>query len=69
MLRLMKASVTIPSQLTRGAELLVIPLQEYERLRRQISELKDALAKIRRGEGEHRAGRTRLIGSLAELRR
>lgn len=65
----MKAAITIPKQVTRGAELLVIPVKEYERLRQQIGELEDALRKIRRGEREFRNGKTRVIRSLAELRR
>ena len=32
------------------------------------SELKDALAKIRRGKKEYRSGKTRAIKSLSELR-
>jgi hypothetical protein len=34
-----------------------------------FAEMQDALAKIRRGEQEHRTGKTRVIQSLAELRR
>ncbi len=35
----------------------------------QRAEVKDALAKIRWGEHEYRTGRTRVIHSLADLRR
>lgn len=65
----MKAVATIPKRVTRGAELVVVPRKEYERLQRHLAEMQDALAKIRRGEQEHRTGKTRVIQSLAELRR
>ena len=65
----MKGTVTIPRQLTHGAELVVVRRIEYERLLRHLTETQDALAKIRRGEQEYRAGKTRVIQSLAELRR
>jgi len=65
----MKGTVTIPRQLTQGAELVIVRRQEYERLRRDLAEVQDTLAKIRRGEQEYRAGKTRVIRSLSELRR
>lgn len=65
----MKEAVTIPKQLTHGAELVVVRRDEYERLQRHVAEVQDALAKIRRGEQEYRTGKTRIVQSLAELRR
>ncbi len=64
----MKATVAIPKHLTHGAELLVVRRQDYEQLQRHLAEVQDALAKIRRGEQEYRAGKTRVIHSLAEIR-
>ena len=65
----MKTAVTIPRQLTDGAELVVVRRQDYEQLQRHLVEVQDALAKIRRGEQEYRAGKTHVIQSLAEIRR
>ena len=59
----------IPRRLTHGEELLVIRRRDYERLQQHVAEVEDALAKIRRGEREHRAGKTRVIASLAALHR
>jgi hypothetical protein len=61
--------MTIPKHLTRGAELIVLPRLEYEYLQHRLAELTDALAKIRRGEMEYRAGKTRVTKSLSDLRR
>lgn len=48
--------LTIPSAVTQGSELVVLQRKEYERLQHHLSELKDAVAKIRRG-GERIARR------------
>jgi len=64
----MASVTTIPRGLTHGEELVVIPRKEYERLRKHLNELKDALSKIQRGEKELRGGKTRVVKSLAELR-
>lgn len=60
--------LTIPKKLTHGDELIVVRRKEYEELRKHLAQVKDALAKIRRGEKELRDGRTRQIKSLSELR-
>lgn len=60
---------SIPRQLTGGADLVVLPRSEYDRLRKTFAELVDALGKIRRGEKAYREGKTRRVKSLAELRR
>ena len=65
----MKDLMMIPKQVTHGDELVVMPRQAYDRLRKHLTEIEDALAKIRRGEAEYRAGKTRVVGSLADLRR
>ena len=62
------SKITIPKRITEGEELIVLRRQEYEQLLKRLTELKDALAKIRKGEKELREGRTRVIKSLADLR-
>ena len=61
-------TLTIPKNITHGDELVIVRRKEYEDLRRQFLELRDALAKIRLGEGELKNGKTRLVKSLSELR-
>jgi len=58
---------TIPKNITHGDELVVVRRKEYEDLRRQFLELRDALAKIRLGESELKNGKTRIVKSLSEL--
>ena len=58
--------ITIPKRITEGEELIVIRRQEYDQLVKRLAEVKDALAKIRKGEKELREGRTRVIKSLAK---
>ena len=55
--------------MTRGVDLIVVARQDYEQLQQRLAELHDAIAKIRRGDQEYRSGKTRVISSLAELRR
>lgn len=62
-------SLTIPKRLTHGEELVVLPRREYEKLQKRLSEVQDALTKIRQGEKELREGKTRTINSLTDLRR
>lgn len=64
----MKSMINIPKGLTHGEDLVVIRKSEYETLRRQFKELKDALEKIRRGEKELRNGKTKKVNSLEGLR-
>ena len=61
-------NITIPKQMTHGDELVVVRRKEYEQLRQQFLELKDAFAKIRQGEHELKNGKTRVVKSLSELR-
>ena len=60
--------INIPKQLTHGEDLVVIRKSEYDALRRQFKELKDAIAKIKRGEKELKNGKTKIVRSLAEIR-
>ncbi|KKU03576.1 MAG: hypothetical protein UX06_C0040G0001 [Candidatus Giovannonibacteria bacterium GW2011_GWA2_45_21] len=62
------ATVTIPKKITKGDELIVVRRHEYERLRKHLDEVRDALMKIRKGEFELKRGRARIIKSLSELR-
>ena len=64
----MGPTLTIPKRMTHGEELLVVRRREYEQLQKHLTEVKDALCKIRQGEKELREGKTRVIKSLAELR-
>jgi PHD/YefM family antitoxin component YafN of YafNO toxin-antitoxin module len=64
----MSTLVTIPKDLTRGDELIIIKRKEYEQLKRHLLEVQDALAKISRGEKELRENKTRITTkSLSEL--
>ena len=65
----MKHTLTIPKQFTHGVELVVIPRREYESMQKHLVEVKDALAKIRKGEKEFKNGQTRTVRSLSELRK
>lgn len=60
------SKITIPKRITEGEELIVIRRQEYEQLLKHLTEVKDAFAKIRKGEKELREGRTRVIKSLVK---
>jgi hypothetical protein len=62
------SKVTIPKCITSGEDLIVIRRQEYEDMLRHLAEIKDAFAKIRKGEKELREGKTRVVKSLNELR-
>jgi len=63
------ATLTISKKMTHGEELIVVSRREFEKLREQLVEVKDALAKIRRGERELRLGRTKMVKSLSDLKR
>jgi len=64
----MSATITIPKKVTQGEELIVVRREEYENLLQHLAEVKDALAKIQKGNEELKAGKTRVVDSLAELR-
>ena len=64
----MSTTITIPKQLTHGDELIVIRRKEYEQLQKHLSEVGDALKKIREGEKEFREGKIKPIHSLSELK-
>ena len=62
------SKITIPKRITAGEEFIVIRRQEQEQLLKYLAEVKDALAKIKKGERELKEGKTRIIRSLADLR-
>lgn len=62
------SKITIPKRITDGEELIVIRRQEDELLLKRFAEVKDALAKISKGEKELKEDRTRVVKSLADLR-
>ncbi len=62
------SKVTIPKRITSGEDLIVIRRKEYEEILKHLVELKDALAKIRKGERELSEGKTLVVKSLSELR-
>ena len=61
-------SVRLPRKLG-GKKLVLIEAEEYERLKRKLGEVEDALGKIARGNTAHREGRTKSVRSLSELGR
>ncbi len=65
----MRNTLAIPKSFTHGDELIVMPRREFERMQKHLIEVKDALAKIRKGEREFRNGQTRVIRSLSECRK
>lgn len=56
----------IPKRITHGEELMIIRRKDYERFQKHLVEVKDAMAKIRKGEKELKEGKTRVIKSLSE---
>lgn len=60
---MMSKIITIPSTVTKGEELVVIPRSSYEKFRELEGEVNDALAKVSRGRKAHKEGRTYVMGS------
>ena len=66
---LLMSTITIPKNVTHGDELVIVRRKDYEELHHHLAEVKDALAKIRRGNKELFRRRTRITTkSLSELR-
>ena len=61
-------SIRIPKKLA-GKKLVLVDAAEYAALKRRLTEVSDALEKISRGDAAYRQGRTKIVSSLAELRR
>ncbi len=62
-------TLKISRKMTHGEELIIISRREFERLQQRLVEVKDALAKIRRGEKELHLGKTKVLRSLADLKK
>ena len=60
---------TISKKVTHGEELIVVSRREFEKLQQRLTEVKDALSKIRKGEKELRLGKTKIVKSLADLKK
>jgi hypothetical protein len=65
----MSTTITIPKNFIHGDELIVVRRKDYEGLQKHLSEVRDAMEKIRRGEKEYREGKTIAVKSLSELRK
>ncbi len=69
------ATITIPKNITGSEELVVIPRREFDRMKSQMIPtvyLKGNAAKkldrrVKKGLRDYRAGKTRVIHSLADL--
>lgn len=65
----MQAAISIPRNFIHGDELMIVRRKDYEKMQKHLAEVCDALGKIRRGEKEHREGKTISVKSLSELRK
>lgn len=59
---------TISKKITKGEELVVVRRSDYEAFVRWMAEIKDALAKVRRGRSEYRAKKTIVADSPRHFR-
>lgn len=62
-----QAIATIPSKISGGEELVVIPRSLYRKLSARQEELRDALAKVQRGRQAFQQGKTYTVDSPREL--
>ena len=62
-------TLKISKKMTHGEELIIVSRREFEKLQQRLTEVRGALAKIRRGEKELRLGKTKIVRSLSDLRR
>jgi len=62
-----KNIVTIPSKITKGEELVVIPRSLYEEFSRWKEEIKEVLKKVERGKKAYKEGKTYVVKSPREL--
>ena len=65
----MQAAISIPRNFIHGDELMVVRRKDYEKMQKHLSEVRDALDKIRRGDKEYREGKTITVKSLSDLRK
>lgn len=59
--------ITIPENFTHGDELLLVRYTEYQKLTKELSEIKHAFKVIREGEKQFKQGKIKPIKSLSEL--
>ena len=57
----------IPSRVTKGEELVVVPRSSYKKFLAWEQETEDALAKVSRGRKAHREGKTLVVNSPKDL--
>ncbi|KPJ56784.1 hypothetical protein AMJ49_03880 [Parcubacteria bacterium DG_74_2] len=62
-----KNVISIPSKITKGEELIVIPRSLYEKFVLWEKEVKDVLEKVERGRKAYREGKTYEVKSPREL--
>jgi len=59
---------TIPKQISRGEELVVLKRSDFEAYRKWQEEVNDALSKVKRGKEEYKKGKTFSVSSPRFLR-
>ncbi|MFH0948526.1 MAG: hypothetical protein V1833_05980 [Elusimicrobiota bacterium] len=57
----MQTTLTIPRHLTHGDELIIVRREEYKKLQKHLTEVRDALQKISCGEKELHNGRIKSL--------
>ncbi len=61
-------TITIPKQITKGEELVVVRRSEFDLFAKWKAEMRDALDKVARGRAEYRAGKTVVAKSTRRFR-
>ena len=62
--------ITIPRNYAHGDELILVRRKEYDKLKKHLAEVRDAMEKIRHGDRDLREGKTIVTTkSLSELRK
>jgi hypothetical protein len=61
-------SIRVPKKLA-GKKLVLVDAAEYTALKRRLTEIRDALEKISRGNASYLRGKTKTVSSLSELGR
>ncbi|MEK7479547.1 MAG: hypothetical protein AAB634_03390 [Patescibacteria group bacterium] len=59
---------TIPKEVTRQGELVVVAKKEFEKYLKWKSEIWDTLQKVRQGREEYKNGKTKTLSSSRMLR-
>ncbi|HEY4475425.1 MAG TPA: hypothetical protein VJB92_01750 [Candidatus Paceibacterota bacterium] len=61
-------TITIPKKLIRGDDLVVVRRKDFEAFERWQNEIRDALAKVKRGKREYKQGKTVSVFSSRAFR-